>query len=160
MVKAVPPTWLAPDGEEDLCLGTRTVGSFDVFCLPSTKPADCMEDNWVDKLENFDGDDCDMIVQDGHSDPCLGTLSRGPSYHVFCLPKSQPETCLSENWENTLTTWQGEECEEESDEPVVIGLAAPTWTQLDEEQVEACLGSQTNEGFSRGTYNTAQCMIV
>ena len=82
MVKAVPPTWLASDGEEDLCLGTRTVGSFDVFCLPSAKPADCMEDNWVDKLENFDGDDCETYDIDCNSS---STDNEGNFVFIFVI---------------------------------------------------------------------------
>ena len=123
-VMALPPKYLSIDGHKD-CLSShspRVGATHTEICLPSSKPSSCSAASW-DKLKDEVSarriDKCNQPVQilggqsglppsylsiTGHGE-CLSshTSTPGASHNEVCIPKSKPEDCTSEAWQNLST---------------------------------------------------------
>ncbi|MCF6764870.1 hypothetical protein L3V82_03720 [Thiotrichales bacterium 19S3-7] len=53
----LPPNYLSVDGFKD-CLGTKSMGTWQSYCLPNKKPQNCLETSW-NQLITMDIPSCD-----------------------------------------------------------------------------------------------------
>lgn len=98
------------------------------WCLPDSKPDDCSEDSWEQIQDSFPGSDCQSDSNEsaensnvlGATPPnylsvanfedCLGIDESSQSHTVRCLPKSKPDNCPDESWQNLNSEFDGGFC--------------------------------------------------
>ena len=122
---SLPPKYLSISGHQQ-CLEShspRAGATHTEICLPSSRPASCIEDSWDQLKEEVYGgriEKCRQTIQsvggqfglppayltiDGHK-KCLSSHSTSPgaSHNEICVPKSKPSGCVTDAWEalNTL----------------------------------------------------------
>ena len=83
------------------------------YCLPATKPDDCLELSW-DKIQNsFDGEDCPSNEEisglppayldvKGHQKCLKEHYLPGESHAALCLPESRPNKCRKKPYKKLL----------------------------------------------------------
>ena len=139
------PEYLSVPGHQD-CLGTFNSGpSSTEKCLPTTKPAACIQESWQEIQRVFIGNICpdsqddDVPTQSisfnaqpasfggigtappaylsisGHED-CLGTYNPSPSYTAKCLPSDKPSTCSKDTWLELVNVFEGADCPNDDEE--------------------------------------------
>jgi len=156
------PEYLSIEGHED-CLGTLDKDSFEVSCLPSTRPPACIPPAWDLLQGKFDGERCQdgpviggigglppaYLSIDGHED-CLGEYSPSPVSTAVCLPSSRPDQCIPPAWTELQQKFNGENCPEE---PVIGGIGGLPPAYLSIDGHEDCLGE-----YSPSPVSTAVCL--
>ena len=119
-IGGLPPAYLSIRGHED-CLDLYSPSPVSTaYCLPSTKPSNCLPPAWTELQQKFDGENCpaekviglgapEYLSIPGHED-CLGTYNPSPSFEANCLPSTKPSKCLPPSWTEIQQKFDGEKC--------------------------------------------------
>ena len=94
------PAYLTVEGHRD-CLGSKRAGSSFVLCMPSVRPAICMDESWHRLKSVFEGERCSpesVSLDQEEFEDCLGSYRAGFKSWELCVPRKRPKFCDEGAW--------------------------------------------------------------
>ncbi len=120
----LPPAYLSIPGHQD-CLQIQSPpgASHTEYCLPQTKPENCVQGSWDDLQDAFQGNACederDEIILGGldsitpaylsvpNFQDCLN-IQYQESHEEYCIPEKKPYNCHDDSWSQLTNVFQGD----------------------------------------------------
>jgi len=125
------------------CLGTKDMGLWVSYCMPSTIANGCPIDSFSKLKDVFDGPKCDETVKGmpptpeylnvPHYKDCLGHKDMG-KWESFCMPSTVANGCPLDSYNKLKDVFDGPDC----DDSVSDGMPKPEYMNVP--HYKDCLG--------------------